>query len=113
MSSTRKTVQAIDANGNLLSKLFHWARTKTVAYTTTTASGADFGEGVTVVQITTTSAAFFKFGVDGTVTATTSDHYVAANFPYLVMVPPTMKRIAFVQLSAGGSAYIAEMETVP
>lgn len=77
-----------------------------VAYTGTAGVTTNPVADTTIVRIIATSACFYKVGTAPT--ATTSDNYLPADTIEFVSVNANSDKVSFVQLSAGGNAYVSE-----
>ena len=77
-----------------------------VAYTATAGQSNAFHAQTTVVRVVATSACYIKFGSNPT--ATTSDHYLPADWVEYFKVTGGDK-VSAVQASAGGTLSVTEM----
>ena len=77
---------------------------QTVAYTGTAGTSSAVGTQTYAVSITVTTAAFVSL----TGTATTSDHFMAANTPLIVQCSPG-QTVSAIQSATGGNLHITEL----
>jgi hypothetical protein len=84
---------------------------KSVAYTGTAGTTANFGAGPTGVLVWATTDCYVDVG--DTVTATSADTPMPAYTPLLVRVPNPQKpfRVSAIQISAGGTVYARPVVT--
>lgn len=98
----------LDDSGVRIQALFP-ARAQSITVTATTArNSTDFGEDVTVVELTPDQDMFVKFG-GGAVVATTSDVFLAAGVVYTYPTGGNL-RIAAIRDTADGTLRITELE---
>lgn len=103
-----------DNQGNVIQALRLGPAAHKIAYTGTSARNTNaFSAGVDVVYLYATSDCYVKFGVNNTVTATTSDFFIPAGqmLPFAIRgdQAPLYSYIAAIQVSASGTLYVSEM----
>jgi len=100
-----------DRDGNIVDGVFHVHQTpQNVAYTGTAGTVTNaLATTTTAVRITVTSNAFVEFVSGSDVATAATGFFVMANVPIIAPVPPGKTKVSAIQVSAGGSLYITEL----